>query len=87
MAGKRGVRLNPDHDERTRAKIQTSQIINRLTSLVNGKIDMTAQQVSAAKILLGKTLPDLSSVQMDANVNGEVKMTFKTVYEKKPDGV
>lgn len=66
--GARGVRLNPAHDERTRAKIKTSQIINRLEKLVNGEIDMTSQQVTAAGILLKKTLPDLSAVTMDGKV-------------------
>ena len=66
--GARGVRLNPAHDDRTRAKIQTSQIINRLEKLVKGEIDMTAQQVAAANILLRKTLPDLSAVTMDGKM-------------------
>ena len=47
---------------------------------------MDASQVNAAKTLLNKVLPDLSSVSMDANVQGNVTMTFKTVYETKPDG-
>jgi len=64
----RGVRLNPAHDDRTRAKIKTSQIINRLEKLVNGEIEMTAQQVTAAGILLKKTLPDLSAVTMDGRM-------------------
>jgi hypothetical protein len=68
IAMARGVRLNPAHDERTRAKIQTSQIINRLEKLVKGEIDMSPQQVNAANILLRKTLPDLSAVTMDATV-------------------
>ena len=55
--------MNPEHDERTRAKIQTNQIINRLEKLVNGKIEMTLQQVRAAEILLKKTLPDLQAIQ------------------------
>lgn len=64
----KGVRLNPAHDERTRAKIKTSQIINRLEKLVNGEIEMNAQQVTAAGILLKKTLPDLSAVTMDGKI-------------------
>jgi len=60
----KGVRLNPAHDERTRAKIQTSQIINRLIKLVNGEIEMNTQQVRAAEILLKKTLPDLQSTEL-----------------------
>lgn len=66
--GARGVRLNPAHDERTRAKIQTSQIINRLEKLVKGEIEMNAQQVAAAGILLKKTLPDLSAITMDGKI-------------------
>ena len=51
------------HDENTRKKIQAAQIINRLAACVNGEVELSAVQVSAAKILLGKVLPDLASVQ------------------------
>ena len=61
----KGVRLNPQHDERTRAKIQTSQIINRLQSFVKGEVEMSGPQVTAALGLLKKTMPDLS--QSDVN--------------------
>jgi hypothetical protein len=64
----RGVRLNPQHDDRTRAKIQTSQIINRLTSFVNGEVEMSAPQVTAALGLLKKTLPDLSHSEVNHTV-------------------
>ena len=67
--GARGVRLNPKHDERTRAKIQTSQIVNRLFSFVNGEAEMSAPQVTAALGLLKKTLPDLSAVDLKAELN------------------
>ena len=63
MAGKRGVRLDPAHTERTRAKIQTSQIINRLTDFINGVVTLEAAQVTAALGLLRKTLPDLSAAE------------------------
>lgn len=59
----RGVRLNPQHDERTRAKIQTSQIINRLESFINGDVKMEPAQVTAALGLIKKTLPDLAAQQ------------------------
>ena len=75
--GLRGVRLNPAHDERTRAKIQTSQIINRLEKLVNGEIEMTAQQVSAAGILLKKTLPDLSAITLGGDGKNPVQLITK----------
>ena len=59
----RGVRLDPNHDQRTRAKIQTSQIINALFKHVKSENKMTSTQVRAAEILLKKTLPDLSAVE------------------------
>jgi hypothetical protein len=64
----RGVRLNPQHDERTRAKIQTSQIINRLNSFVNGEVKMEPAQVTAALGLLKKTIPDLSATQLSGSL-------------------
>ena len=48
------------HDEETRAKIKTSQLINRLEAHVLGKIEMKPTQVTAALGLLKKTIPDLS---------------------------
>lgn len=52
------------HDEQTRAKIQAAQIINRLMNCVNGEVELSAQQVSAAKTLLNKVLPDLQSIDL-----------------------
>lgn len=53
------------HDDETRAKIKTSQLINRLQDHVDGAVDMKTTQVTAALGLLKKTLPDLS--QSDVN--------------------
>lgn len=60
------ARLNPQHDQKTREKIQTSQLVNRLMSHANGEVDMTPTQIRAAEILLNKTLPNLSAVDMNA---------------------
>lgn len=62
------ARLNPQHDARTREKIRTSQLINRLNSFINGEVEMPPHAVTAALGLLKKTLPDLQSI--DANVSG-----------------
>jgi hypothetical protein len=51
------------HDDETRAKIQTSQLINRLTGHALGEIDLAPTQVKSIEILLRKTLPDLSAVE------------------------
>ena len=52
------------HDQKTREKIQTSQLVNRLTNHALGEIELTATQLRAIEILLKKTLPDLSSVEL-----------------------
>jgi hypothetical protein len=65
MAGKPGMRgLDPKCDERTRAKIRTSQITNRLIAFVNGEVELAPHQVTAALGLLRKVLPDLASQEL-----------------------
>jgi hypothetical protein len=56
------VRKRLFHPEEVRQKIQTSQLINRLNSFVQGKIELSPHQVSAALGLIRKTMPDLSAV-------------------------
>ena len=62
------ARLDPKHDERTRSKIQTTQLVNRLISHAIGEVEMSATQVRAAEILLKKTLPDLQSTNVTAEI-------------------
>lgn len=57
------------HDEETRAKIQTSQLINRLQSHVLGKVELSPTQVRSAEILLKKTIPDLSATELSGSVD------------------
>jgi hypothetical protein len=71
------------HDDETRAKIQASQIINRLTDHMLGNCQMEATQVRAAEILLRKSLPDLQSVEMSGPDGGAVNISFNTIYEKR----
>jgi hypothetical protein len=71
------ARLDPAHDERTRAKIQTSQLINRLISHVNGEVELSSTQVRAAEVLLKKTLPDLQAVEHSSDPDRPMKMTFE----------
>jgi hypothetical protein len=50
--------------EEARNKIRTTQLINRLTNHVDGKVEMVATQVTAALGLLRKTLPDLTATEL-----------------------
>lgn len=47
-----------------RKKIQASQLANRLQSHAFGEVEMSTTQVTAARVLLAKTVPDLSSVEL-----------------------
>lgn len=44
-----------------------------------GEIALDASQVSAAKILLGKALPDLASVQHSGQDGDAIKHEFKWI--------
>lgn len=63
------------HDQKTRDKIQASQLINSLQNHVLGKVDMKPTQVAAALGLLKKTVPDLSAVQHTGEDGGPLKVS------------
>jgi len=63
------------HDDNTRAKIQTSQIINRLTDHMLGTIELSATQIQAARILLDRTLPVLSAINHTGELTHNVNAT------------
>ena len=69
------ARLNPAHDARTREKIQTSQLLNRLQDHVFGKVELTPTQVRAAEVLIRKTLPDLTTTTLQGPGGGPIALT------------
>ena len=70
MAGRKSGFL---HNDETRAKIKAAALINRLEEHVMASEPiMDASQVNAAKALLSKVLPDLSSVDMSATIDGQM---------------
>jgi hypothetical protein len=66
MAARKRLRLAL----KTRERIRTSMLINRLQDHVFGRCEMTLSQVKAALSVLRKTLPDLKPI--------------KVVYEEAP---
>ena len=78
------ARKNLRHIEEARKKIQASQLINRLTAnaLADQEI-MTPSQVQSAKILIGKVVPDLKSVENTGDLS--VTINRSTVYEAPPE--
>ncbi len=71
-------RITATHHPDVRSRIQSSMILNRLNSHVNGEVELTQTQVAAAKILLGKCLPDLSSVELTGNDDKPVTIIQET---------
>mgnify|MGYP001610169437 CR=1 FL=1 len=65
------------HDDNTRAKIKTSQIVNRLTGHVLGEVEMNPSQVTAALGLLKKTLPDLATTELIGDPNRPVQQVTR----------
>lgn len=56
------------HPDEVKKKIQTSQLINRLTQhALSDEPIMDSSQVTAAVKLINKVVPDLSSVQQETN--------------------
>jgi len=58
------------HDENTRLKIKVAYLINKLSSHIDGNIVMSPSQITAAKILLDKSLPNLSDLKLDTGAQG-----------------
>lgn len=65
------------HDDFTRAKIQTSQLVNRLQNHVDGKVELSSTQVTVALGLLKKALPDLASTQISGDEDKPVGISIK----------
>lgn len=65
------------HDDRTKDRIRASQLLNRLTQFANGEIQMDAAQVNAAKIVIGKVLPDMKAIELSGDENRPVEMRIR----------
>lgn len=75
------ARSNLEHIQKTRDRIQTSMIVERLQNHIVAEEDiMSTSQVNAAKILLNKTIPDVKQVEMsgslDATIDGKWEVEF-----------
>ena len=76
------ARLNKLHQEDIRAKIQTSQLLNVLQNhALEGKGEIPASRMKAIEILLRKSIPDLSSVQMSGTDGGPIKQSLEVVFK------
>ena len=74
MAKEAGRPLGKRHQDDVRAKIQASQIINRLQSAFDGTIELTQIQVNIGKTLLDKALPDLKAIEHSSDPNSPLQV-------------
>ena len=68
--------LKKYHDEKTKRLIRASQLLNRLNSFANGEIEMTPAQVQAAKVVIGKEVPDLKAIEHSGDADKPMVMKF-----------
>lgn len=73
---------NKEQQDRTRAAIKTTQLVKRIQHFALGTKDEQGYEVvldqprlKAIEILLKKSLPDLSSVQLQGDVNNPITYT------------
>ena len=71
------ARLNKRHQDEVRARIQASQLINVLQdhALSEGS-EISPSRMKAIEILLRKSLPDLSSVEVTGDEENPVRLVF-----------
>ncbi len=85
------ARLRKTHQDEVRTKIQTSQLLNRLQNHAFGELDLNATQLRAIEILLRKSLPDLSQVEVVGDDGGAIKheivhLTAEEAYKRLLNG-
>lgn len=75
------IRKQLSHDTKTREKIQTSQLINRLQQNAFGEIELTQSQQRSIEVLLKKTLPDLQAIEHTGSVEQNVTVRGSLVWQ------
>ena len=79
------ARLRKNHQEDVRAKIQVSNLITRLHKYALSELtddDISPNRLNAIKLLLSKTLPDLSSVEVNATGSMNVTVAMPAGFDK-----
>jgi hypothetical protein len=82
------ARINKiNHDEKTKRLIQASQLLNRLNQFAIGEIEMTQAQVNAAKCVIGKTIPDTKSVDVQMDIQGDVTIGWRDPHSLQSEAI
>lgn len=70
------------YPQRARERITGSKVLTRLIDHVEGNIELSNSQVNAARILLGKVLPDMKSVEVDVHAQLETNSYHRLTDEQ-----
>jgi len=74
---KAGRPMNKLHQNDVRAKIQASHLLNILHDCANGVEELKPDRMKAIEILLRKSLPDLSAVEISGDQENPVQTVIK----------
>jgi hypothetical protein len=72
------AKLNPRHQQLIRDKINAGILVERLTECALGSLELTSQQMKAIEILLKKSVPDLSAVEMTGDADAPILLKVIT---------
>ena len=75
------ARKDPRNRDSSNKLIAASQLLNRLISHANGEIELTATQINAAKIVIGKYIPDLKAIELTGKDGGPVRIFASSADE------
>jgi hypothetical protein len=72
------ARLRKTHQDDVRTKIKVSNLLDRVEKYAMGELsdeDISSNRLNAIKLLLAKTLPDLTSVEITGDADNPVAFT------------
>ena len=76
---KEQVKMNRSQAAQARSRIQASKLVDRLTAHIMGEVELETSQVKAIEILINKTMPALTSAELQAVVESKNSATQETV--------
>jgi len=77
--------IRKTRQDEVRAKIQASNLITRLEKHIGGEIVLENSQIKAIEILLDRTIPKLSSVEMSGADGGPLVVEITRFADKTPE--
>lgn len=75
------ARKDPRNRDSSNKLASATQLLNRLIKHANGELELTQSQINAAKIVIGKYIPDLKAVEITGKDGGPVRVTASILDE------